>query len=85
MENKMEDKITISRFEYDNLNRIMYKYELILNVIFNNTYLNYSNELDYDISQIDKILHIIEPKYYTRRLKQLNHMEEKEENNNDTN
>lgn len=80
MVNKMEEReITISKYEYDNLNRIKYKYETILNVIFNNTYLNYSGDLDYDYKQIDKIIKIIEPIYYKTRLKQLNNKEE--ENN----
>lgn len=75
-----ENNITISKFEYDNLNRIKYKYEIILSVIFNNTYLNYSGKLDYYYNQIDKMIKLIEPTYYKTRLKQLN---DKEVENND--
>lgn len=66
------EKITISKFEYDELNRIKYKYELILMIIFNSTYLNYYGELDYDCSEIDKMLKLVEQTYYKSRLKQLN-------------
>lgn len=80
-----ENKITISKFEYDYLNRIKYKYEFILSAIFNNTYLNYDDTLNYDYEQIDKILKIIESTYYKTRLRQLNIEEENKEDENENN
>lgn len=67
-----ETNITISKYEYDDLNRIKYKYNNILAIIFKNTYIKYNGELDYDYEQIDKMLKIFEPTSYKLRITQLN-------------
>lgn len=74
-----ETNITISKYEYDSLMRTRYKYNNILSIIFENTYLNYEGELDYECEQIDKMLKIFESTSYNLRLQQLN----KKDDNND--
>lgn len=78
-----ENKITISKYEYDNLKETKLKYEILMNHIFYSdlTCLTYDKK-DLSLSErsIIKMIKAIEPVWYKQALNKHKDLEEKEEN-----
>lgn len=76
----MEDKVTMSRIEYETLLRTKLKYNFLIDFIFNSVSLHYNKQsLTLSSStQINEFLKVLEPVIYYRELKQLQSEENKE-------
>lgn len=81
-----ENKITISKYDYDKLKEISLKYDILISYILHadSTSLSYDKkDLSLSASTVNKALKAIEPVWYNEVLDKYKAKEE--ENNNDTN
>lgn len=81
-----ENKITISKYEYDNLKETKLKYEILMNHIFygDSTGLSYDKkDLELSVRSLVKAIKVLEPIWYEQVVRK--YKLKKEENNNDTN